>query len=144
MNKTDAIQEMRLLIGTRYRHQGRSPKTGLDCVGLGLQYAKLLGLPLHDRKGYGRDPDGNLKQSICHVMGQPISEGTGSGLNLEEGDAVMMEWTPGVPRHVGMITEIAGVTHFLHANSSPTVMKVVEHRLSEDWRRRIVAVWRPK
>jgi cell wall-associated NlpC family hydrolase len=143
VKKPEAIKEMRKLVGTRYRHQGRSAKTGLDCVGLGLQYAKLLGLPLHDRKGYGRDPDGNLKQSICHVMGQPIAQGTGSGSVVQEGDAVMMEWTPGVPRHVGMITEIEGVLYFMHANSSPTVMKVVEHRLSDDWRKRIVSVWRP-
>lgn len=141
--KTEAIAAMRALVGTRFRHQGRNPATGLDCVGLGLQYAKHLGLPLHDRKAYSRDPDGRLFESICHVMGQPIARGAGCGAQVQEGDAVMMEWTPGVPRHVGMITQRDGVIHFLHANSSPTVRKVVEHRLSDDWRARIVAVWRP-
>ena len=59
------------------------------------------------------------------------------------GFAVATFWTPGVPRHVGMVSQINGVLHFIHADSSPTVRKVVEHRLSDDWRARIVAVWRP-
>lgn len=141
--KTEAIAEIRALVGVRYRHQGRNPATGLDCVGLGLQYAKALGLPLRDRKAYSRHPDGKLRDSICHVMGPPIAQGAGCGALVQEGDAVMMEWTPGVPRHVGMISQINGVLHFIHADSSPTVRKVVEHRLSDDWRTRIVSVWRP-
>lgn len=141
MKKTDAIAEMRKLIGTRFRHQGRNPATGLDCVGFGLQYAKALGLPLHDRKAYSRDPDGRLRDSICHVMGQPIAEGAGAGRFVQEGDAVMMEWTPGVPRHVGMVTERSGVLYFMHADAQ--MGYVVEHRLSDEWRARIVAVWRP-
>jgi cell wall-associated NlpC family hydrolase len=141
--KTEAIEAIRALVGVRFRHQGRNPATGLDCVGLGLQYAKALGLPLRDRKAYSRDPDGKLRDSICHVMGQPFAEGRGSGAHLQEGDAVMMAWPSGVPRHVGMISERAGVLYFIHADSSPTVKRVVEHRLSDDWRARIVAVWRP-
>ena len=139
--KSEAIAQMRALVGTRFRHQGRNPATGLDCVGLGLQYAKFLGLPLRDRKAYGRDPDGRLRDSICHVLGEPVAEGVGCGEHLHEGDAVMMEWTPGVPRHVGMITERAGVTYLIHADQRRG--GVVEHRLSADWRVRIVAVWRP-
>ena len=141
MKKTEAIAAMRALIGTRFRHQGRNPATGLDCVGFGLQYAAALGLPLRDRKAYSRDPDGRLREYICHVMGPPIAEGPGSGSCVQEGDAVMMEWTPGVPRHVAMITEREGVIHVIHADSD--MGRVVEHRLSDDWSARIVAVWRP-
>ncbi len=141
VKKTDAIEAVRALIGTRFRHQGRNPATGLDCVGLGLQYAKFLGLPLHDRKGYGRDPDGRLREYICHVMGKPIFEGAGSGAQVQEGDAVMIEFTPGVPRHVGMITERNGYTCLVHADEP---FGVVEHRMSDDWRARICAVWRPE
>lgn len=132
---------MRKLIGTRFRHQGRDPRMGLDCVGFGLEYAKVLGLPLRDRKAYGRDPDGRLRAYICHVMGQPVAEGVGAGAHVQEGDAVMMEWAPGVPRHVAMVTELHGALHVIHADSD--MGRVVEHRLSDDWRARIVAVWRP-
>lgn len=133
---------MRKLVGVRFRHQGRDPKTGLDCVGFGLQYAKCLGLPLRDRKAYERDPDGRLREYICHVMGEPVEVGPGSGARVQEGDAVMMEWAPGVPRHVAMITDWAGITHVMHADSD--MGRVVEHRLSDEWRARIVAVWRPE
>jgi cell wall-associated NlpC family hydrolase len=140
--KTEAIEAIRSLVGVRFRHQGRNPATGLDCVGLGLQYAKALGLPLRDRKAYSRDPDGKLRDSICHVMGPPVAEGPGCGALVQEGDVVMMEWSPGVPRHVAMITEKAGLTHVIHADSE--MGRVVEHRLSDEWRARIVAVWRPE
>lgn len=141
MKKTEAIAAVRALIGTRFRHQGRNPATGLDCVGLGLQYAKFLGRPLHDRKAYGRDPDGRLLQYISHVMGEPFAEGSGCGALVQEGDAVMIQFTPGVPRHVGMISERNGYTCLVHADDP---FGVVEHRLSDEWRARIVAVWRPE
>ena len=44
------------LIGVRYRHQGRN-QSGLDCVGLVILTAHLLGLSDQDMTAYSRRPN---------------------------------------------------------------------------------------
>lgn len=142
MKKNEAVAYLRQFVGVKFRHQGRDPKSGLDCIGLGRLYAGALGQPLMDRSGYSRDPDGTLYPSICYIMGPPLHTGTGSGRSAVSGDVVMMEFAPNVPRHVAMVSDVGGVRHVIHADAKRR--RVVEHRLDESWEAKIVAVWRPR
>lgn len=144
MKKTEAIQFLRQFVGVKFRHQGRNPKTGLDCIGLGRLYAGALGKRLMDREGYSRDPDGTLYPSICYIMGEPAYQGRGCGIHAAAGDVVMMDFAKQagkpIPRHVAMVSEIGGIPHLIHADAKRR--RVVEHRLDEKWASDIVAVWR--
>lgn len=47
----------RAMVGCQFRHQGRTPATGLDCVGLVIAAARMCGWELLDEKAYNRQPD---------------------------------------------------------------------------------------
>jgi cell wall-associated NlpC family hydrolase len=47
------------LLGVTFRHQGRNPSVGLDCVGLAVTVAKMVGLDPYDTSSYSRRPDGS-------------------------------------------------------------------------------------
>jgi len=43
---TDIVAAVRACVGTRFRSQGRTPRLGLDCVGVALVAARAAGMPL--------------------------------------------------------------------------------------------------
>lgn len=50
------VAEARSMIGTPWRHQGRVPGSGLDCIGLVICVLQRLGVQVDDRSNYGRAP----------------------------------------------------------------------------------------
>jgi cell wall-associated NlpC family hydrolase len=120
----------------RFRHQGRIPKTGLDCAGLPQWAMTQVGRPVWDLTAYGTEPhkDG-LYGAMVHNMGEPVSLESMRG-----GDVVLMRFK-GAPRHVGIITQLAdGRLGLLHVHSENKI--VSEHGLDGYWGD-IVAVFRP-
>lgn len=58
ITREDIVREARALIGTKFRHQGRDPETGIDCLGLLVCVARALGHePTSDFTNYPRRPD---------------------------------------------------------------------------------------
>jgi cell wall-associated NlpC family hydrolase len=53
---TDVIRAARSLVGRPFLHQGRGA-LGIDCVGLLVTIAVMIGSPLKDRAGYAPSPD---------------------------------------------------------------------------------------
>lgn len=138
---SDAIEQMRQHVGVRFRHQGRNPDTGLDCVGLVRLYLLARGYVFDDRSDYDRDPDGSLEKELVRVMGRPVALGAGAGTHAQPGDVVAYRFSAVRPRHVAIVTTFAGLPHVLHADTARR--KVVEHPLDDRWRNGIVGVWRP-
>ena len=131
--------EARKYVGVPWRHQGRNPEVGLDCVGIVALYLAHRGIRVRDRKDYGRDPDGSLWAEIVRCLGEPVSR---RAEDARPGDVVVMDFANGAPRHVGIVSEFQGVPHLIHADNSPTVRKVVEVPIDRRWARRITGVWR--
>jgi cell wall-associated NlpC family hydrolase len=94
------------LIGTRFRHQGRDKKTGVDCVGLLVVVGRMVNYPdIVDLTDYRRTPSAEtiyetLKTNCDEI---PLSE-------AGDGDFYQMRLHGIKPRHVA-IRHGNGVIH---------------------------------
>lgn len=132
MTADEIIAAARAEINTPFVHQGRLPGVALDCAGLIVHVAAALGLEYVDVAGYSRTPSGGILESTLDA--QPclfrVSE-------ARAGDVLLFRFL-GAPQHLGITT---GET-LIHAYQKAG--KVCEHRIDEQWRRRIVRVYRFK
>jgi cell wall-associated NlpC family hydrolase len=122
----DVVAAARRYIGTRWMHQGRTAN-GLDCIGLLVVALHDLGLSRADYREYGRMPEGPqmialLRQHLCQLKGGGNRPGLVAAFALQ-----------GNPIHVGILSDVG----IIHVNAS--LRRVVEHRLAEDWVRRLTA-----
>ena len=129
------IAHARSLLGTRWRHRGRTAH-GIDCIGLVVLSVAAGGVRMQDRLDYGRTPwrDGLREEMQAH-FGEPVDD-------WQPGDVALMRWDHSPePAHVGLLADYPhGGLSLIHSYS---LVAVTEHRLDEMWRGRIVAVYRP-
>lgn len=130
MTAADIIAAARECLGTPFVHQGRLPGQALDCAGLIIQVAKMLGLEHTDHMGYARLPGNGLLESA--LDNQP---GLIRVFDLQPGDVILMKFS-GDPQHLGIYTG----ENIIHAYQP--IGKVCEHGLTDAWRRRIVRIYR--
>lgn len=98
------IKEIALSMrGVPFLHQGRDPRTGLDCVGLLVALGQKIGYPeIFDVEGYRRTPSANVIKS---VLGQNCDE-----IPIEQagvGDIFLMRMHGRKPRHTSILIEDA-------------------------------------
>jgi len=120
----------------KFRHQGRNPKTGLDCAGLPQWAMTQIGRPVWDLPAYGTEPhkDG-LYGAMVQNLGAPVPLES-----MQAGDVILMRFH-GAPRHVGIVTDLPdGRLGLLHVHAENKV--VSEHGLA-GYHADIVGVWRP-
>lgn len=125
------VEAARLCLGTPFRHQGRQPGVGLDCIGVVACAARKVGLTSYDVSAYSRLPQGDA--IACHLAAARLDEIPVS--DARPGDLLLMRFTREA-QHVALVTE-KGI---LHAHQQ--VGRVVEHRLDASWRRRVLAAYR--
>lgn len=138
----DVVAQARQWLGVPFRHQGRSRK-GCDCLGLLIGVAAEQGLLARDGQpltawdecGYGRLPDEErLRQTLASALWEVAVS------RMQAGDVVLTE-VEGRVQHLGMISCYpAGGFGIIHAYAP--FRKVVEHRLTKEWRERICYVFR--
>lgn len=123
------VFEARKCLDTPFKHQGRLPGIGLDCVGLLVAVARGLHLPHVDRRAYSMRPDG--KTLIETLRANPCLVELADKSMAVEGDVLVFEFLgPHWPQHAAIRTEV-GMIH-TYANQE----KVVEHPYTEVWRNR--------
>jgi len=128
--RSEIVAAARAMLGTPFRHQGRTPGKSLDCAGI-LRMALLEnGIDVPDVVGYSRRPDGiTLTRYLnTHFEPLPINE-------AKDADIIEMcfeKW----PQHLGMIASKHGRRTIIHASMQN--LKVVEHGLDGEWGGRIV------
>ena len=120
-----------------FRHQGRDPATGIDCIGLlvlACRDAGRLDKVEMDFTGYSRDPhDGLLEQHLERVFGPPVDD-------MRPGDIVALKYG-GPIRHVGIVGDyLYGGLSLIHTDSR--LGRVTEHRIDERWLDQIAVVHR--
>ena len=124
------VAAARRCLGTPFRHQGRQPGRGLDCVGLIVCAARECGLADYDVTGYARLPQGDsMKEHLLAAGLLPRDMPS-----ARPGDVLLMRFTREA-QHLALMTE-RGVLH-----SYQQVGRVVEHRLDDAWRGRIVGAY---
>lgn len=120
----------RNLVGVPFRHQGRDPAFGVDCVGVVCHLATKFNLPHNDRRDYPESPGrGQLEQALD---AQPCLERIYA---LESGCVVVMRISKSL-QHVGILT---GPT-MIHAWKNAG--KVCEHDFDSLWRSRVMRIYR--
>jgi hypothetical protein len=107
----------RSLVGVRFRAQGRSAATGLDCVGV---VASALGVK-RARSDYALR-DGDLGRLSCELEGAGLVPVEGR----RTGDVLVMRAGP-EQLHLGIVTE-AGLVH-----ADAGLRRVVERPGAPDW-----------
>lgn len=133
MGHTDIVVACaRSFLGTKFKHQGRVPNVGLDCVGLLIAVAKVMDFKWTDRRGYARCPDGvTLMHALDEVMDRASEPAVGR--------VVMFEHYKGLPYHVGIITDYEyGGFGLIHTWAE--VGKVVEEYFEPD--ESVVGYWK--
>jgi cell wall-associated NlpC family hydrolase len=128
----------RVFLGTIFRHQGRDPIFGIDCIGLIVLAGQLAGyaFPAFDRSDYGRDPaHGLLETYLQAAFGSPIPKA-----DMAPGDIVAVDFK-GAVRHVGIVAAHPDGLSLIHTNEA--VGRVTEARIDSRWLGRIAAVYRP-
>lgn len=129
------VAAARRYMGARWKHQGRRPHA-LDCLGLVVLALRDIGHAPADRQGYGRTPyNSQLAATLRVHFGEPVAD-------LQPGDIVTMTWA-GEAHHVAIVTDHPEGLGLIHCFSSAAGGgRVVEHRLSDDYRSRIVEAFR--
>lgn len=130
MSPDDIIAAARECIGTRFRHQGRICGRALDCAGVVVHVVRKLGLDYEDVPAYGLVPFNGLLEKALDA--QPCLERVESA---QAGDILLMRFL-GEPQHLAVFTG----TSIVHAYLA--IGKVCEHDLDDDWRSRIIRIYR--
>lgn len=129
------VAEARSWIGTKWRHRGRT-RFGIDCIGLIVHAVAAGGIQMRDRRDYGREPwkDG-LRRELFEHFGEPV-------MDMQPGDVALMQWhNQAGPAHVGIVGDYRhGGLSLIHSYS---LTSVCEHGIDDEWRARIVEVFRP-
>lgn len=139
----ELVEAARKYLGKKFRHRGRGP-THYDCIGLAGRVMADIGQPRADRRDYGREPDPvEFGYALNKELGRPVAgpfNGDCTEDALRVGDIVTMR-TEAHPHHVAIVGdyELGGLS-LIHASGEHRA--VVEHRLSPEYMRRIVRVYR--
>ncbi|HRH13183.1 MAG TPA: NlpC/P60 family protein [Azonexus sp.] len=137
--RDDIVAAARAEIGTPFRHQGRTPGRALDCAGLMIIIAGRIGSEVIDSTAYARRPSSALLEMALDM--QPCL--TRVALDaIEPGDILLMKFE-GDPQHLAIFagrSDIYQDDGIIHAWAQ--ARKVCEHRLTPDWRARIVRAYR--
>ncbi len=148
MMKTDVVVEARKLVGrddrnrpiVKFKHQGRDPKTGIDCAGVIIYVLKVLGYIDFDYTAYERYPDGRTVRALMeeHLVQKPKAE-------AQPGDIVLLRqldsrW----PMHMGILTDGGqdGALGIIHSWSQRR--GVIEQTLPPLWSFKTVACYELK
>lgn len=133
--RAQVVAQARSWLETKYRHQHRDRKAGVDCVGLVIGVARELGLfeEDFDVNGYERYPDGQMLKRECDKHMDRVATSV-------PGDVVLLRFAA-EPQHLAFVGDARGGGRTLvHALS--TAGKVVEHRFAYVWQARTVQAYR--
>lgn len=119
------------LVGTPFRHQGRQPGRGLDCVGVVLAALERAGAPFRWPVAYRFDPDPDL-----------LLEALGAGFAPcavpEPGDvlAFRLDGPDSGPKHVGIACGPGRMVHVYGRTSR------VRLESTSSWAPKLHSIWR--
>ena len=140
--RDDIVRQARTWLGTPFHHQARLKAVGCDCLGLIVGVVDELGLkdssgtPLaaYDEVTYSREPDGAyLTQKLVGLLDEvPIAE-------MRAGDLALFRVREN-PQHLAILTDYENTIGMIHCFAQ--ARRVVEHRLDDDWKSRLLKVFR--
>lgn len=138
----DIVAQARTWLGTPFHHQARLKGKGCDCLGLIIGVVDELGLKdiqgrllsSYDEITYPKEPDGAyLIDKLTDILTEvPIAD-------AHAGDLALFKVREN-PQHLAILTDYEGGLGMIH--SFAPSRRVVEHRLDDDWKSRLLKVYR--
>jgi NlpC/P60 family putative phage cell wall peptidase len=135
--RAQIIATARTWLGTRWRHQACLKGVGCDCIGLIAGVALELGSPQAvafmartDYRNYGRQPDPKMLLAACTDFLDPVVVGA-----AQAGDVLLLRFQA-EPQHFAFQS---GADYMIHSWAG--ARRVVENRINELWRGRIVGAY---
>ena len=124
--RAEIVAHARDTLGTSYAE--------MDCAGVPLYVARKLGM---DVKRFPVRPSADtIRDYLDSVLVR------GAKADMQPGDIVWLRFKV-QPTHFGVVGDyLFGGLSLIHSNDDKSIAKVVEHRLDDAWKSRIVAVWR--
>lgn len=136
------VTQARTWLGTPFHHQARLKGKGCDCLGLivgvvdelGLKDAHGRLLSSYDEITYPKEPDGSyLIEKLTSLLDEvPIAD-------ARAGDLALFRVREN-PQHLAILSDYEGGLGMIH--SFAPSRRVVEHRLDNDWKSRLLKVYR--
>jgi len=136
------VTEAREWLGTPYHHQQATKGVGCDCVGLIRGVGVVCGA-MKPREiewatfgAYSRRPNPRHMLKGMRTFLVELSPG-----EERDGDIAWLAWREDLPMHLAILaTDGTGTPRMIHSYSDAG--RVVEHGVTDEWRRRIVSFWR--
>jgi NlpC/P60 family putative phage cell wall peptidase len=138
----DIVTHARAWVGTPFHHQARLKGKGCDCLGLvvGVVYELALKdkdgvqLAAYDEVTYSREPDGAyLTAKLTGLLEEILIE------DARAGDLALFKVREN-PQHLAILSDYEGGLGMIHCFAP--ARKVVEHRLDDEWKLRLLKVFR--
>ena len=128
----DIINKSREYLGVPFKHQGRTREKGLDCIGLLARCGEDLGIEVLDDLTYSTKVNpAQLKEGLERHCEKTLR------LTYEPGYIGLMQFDKIYgPTHTVLITD-KGMIHAYNKRGC-----VVEHRMNDVWRKKIVATYK--
>lgn len=143
--RCEIVAEVRTYMDTPFHHQACAPGIGIDCIGVLRALGRRFDLPGSAELeasphllAYGRDPDPELLRQCEKFMDRIAWADVGLG------DVLMMKtlYSRGEPKHFAVVSRMNPI-YIIHA-WAPGNDKVIENRLDDKWRGRVLACYRFK
>lgn len=139
---SDIAIQARTWIGTPFHHQARLKGKGCDCLGLivgvvdelELKDKNGVRLAAYDEVTYSKEPDGAyLAQKLTGLLKEvPVAKARAGDLGLFK--------VRENPQHLAIFSDYNGALGMIHCYAQ--ARRVVEHRLDDDWKSRLIKVYR--
>lgn len=131
---SELVKTARRYLGVPFKHRGRNPKVGFDCVGFPRHCYLEHGIELEDVKKYGREPHNDgLVEACIRGLGEPVKAAPVSRADLQVGDICIQRFEI-YPHHVFIVGDyFLGGLSCLHADGGlGEFSRVLECRLDDD------------
>ena len=132
---SELVKSARRYIGVPFRHRGRNPKVGFDCVGFPRHVYLEHGHEIEDVKHYGREPHNDgLVEACIRGLGEPVKVAPVRREDLQVGDVCIQRFEI-YPHHVFIVGDYdhPGELSCIHADGGQgQFSRVVEVRLSDE------------
>lgn len=131
--RAQIVAEARKWVGTPFLHQGRLRGAGVDCAGVVIGVADVLGLAqgFEDPKGYPDNPANRQIEALLDKWMDRIPKG-----EEKPGDVLFFAYSR-LPQHMGILTDRGTIVHAY--KPGPGVVEVTYDRL---WQRQTVRAYR--
>lgn len=144
ISREDIVKEVRSYVGTPFAHQGRTPKKGLDCVGVPISVCLKFKIPFTDKTDYPKMPRPEMVRAGLEENLLPLGKfgwkqgcvlRMYTGRNMPKLAAARALFVESRARHVVVVTS----NGYVHADFD--IGRVVESGLSDDFRERIAEAY---